>query len=149
MIEGKVVTIPFDRYAMPRFKVSLKHKAVPYNTCGSGTLSMLTGVNPQSIDECRPWGQAHWSSHAMKNHLRCHGWKVVPITINAVGNVDWERFPLNDNHLLLLNLHMNLTEASWLVAHKGLVYHNFGVVPFTGLYLVNKPIQECFLLHKG
>jgi hypothetical protein len=110
---------------------------------------MITGKNPQVIEDCLPRGQRHWTTNAVKNYLRAHRWKVTPLTVKAVTNVSiWTNFPLNDSHLLLLALWMDAEDQSWLVAHGGQIYHNFEVEPFTGLYLVNKPVAEAYLLHK-
>jgi hypothetical protein len=149
MVIGKKVKIPFDRYAMPRFDVSMKHQSIPYRSCGSGMLSMVTGGHPQVIEKRLPQGQEHWTTTAVKNYLRAHGWQITTLTIKAVTNVEWTRFPLNDDHLLLLALQMDLEDQSWLLAHKGLIYHNFEVEKFTGMYLLNKPVAEAYLLHKA
>jgi hypothetical protein len=149
MVVGKKVKIPFNRYAMPRFEVSMRHENIPYRTCGSGVLSMVTGANPQVIEKRLPKGQEHWTTHAVKRYLRHRRWHVTTLTIRAVTNVEWTRFPLNDDHLLLLALQMDLEDQSWLVAHKGLIYHNFEVEKFTGMYLLNKPVAEAYLLHRA
>jgi len=146
MVLGKIEKVNWFGLEMPDFKVSLKHRRLSYSTCGSSALSMITGENPQAIEKVLK--TRHWGTVAFKNFLKKWGFQIQNITVNSVTNVYWERTPLNKEHLIVLNCHMDTRQASWLVTHKGKLYHNFETQPFYGLFLINKPIQDCFLVYK-
>ena len=148
MVIGKPKKVNWHNFASPNFKPSTRHAGYYFNTCGSSLLSTIVDLPPNLIEKKLPKRTQHWSATAIKNYLKRAGWGAVDITVNSVTNGHWEEFPIRDEHIVVLALHMDAKEASWLLAHKGRLYHNFGEEPFTGTYLLNKPIQECFIVHR-
>jgi hypothetical protein len=145
MVLGKLKKVNWSAFSSPDFNPNV-YGGHNFRTCGSSLLSMITNT-PSAIVE-KKLRTRHWSATAIKNYLKSKGWAAVEITVNSVTNGHWEDFPISEDHIVVLSLHMDAKEASWLLAHKGRLYHNFNEEPFTGTYLLNKPIQECFIVYR-
>lgn len=125
-----------------------------YKTCGTGALSLLTGISPVTIETKLPPSQKHWSDKALTDFLKRKRFQVVPVSKYGVTNIDpdgndWEEFPLNENHVLVCNLLMCRNEASWWVITRNRTFHNFEEGNLNPLTFINKPSQSMYLVtHK-
>lgn len=123
-----------------------------FATCGSGALSLLTGLPPTKVESHLPKTRKHWSQRAAINFLRSKGFLVQEISRYSVTNLDptdpyeWRTLPVNSHHVLLCDLLMCRDEGSWWVVHNNFSYHNFEVNELHPLLFCNKPSQSIYLV---
>jgi len=125
-----------------------------YNTCGTGALSVLTGISPSSIDKHIPKSnkEQHWSDKSIVKFLKDRHYTVVQISKCGITNLnpdfEWREMPLNKNHVLLCGLLMCKNEGSWWVINNNHSFHNFDVQPLDPLLFCNKPSDNIYLISK-
>lgn len=152
MNPGKIEDIQWSKYHVydfsPEVKVSLYNHyktRTQWKTCGTPILAILTGLSFRTIESHKP--NKHWTDSSITKFLRNNGFDVVEVTRNNVTNVYWEQFPINERHVILLNIEMDAHEASWFLLHDNILYHNLYKMPFNGYFFLNKPIQSAFILN--
>jgi len=147
MIRGTPKYIFWEQYLSPRFRVKTL-RSHNWSSCGSATLALVTGIAPGIIQKAAPGRKGHWSTRAVKNFLRTHGYTVFDVTKSSVTNCDWPYNPLQSGHLLLINSEVDSREASWFLTHNGELWHNdYRDYDFTPLFFLNKPTQDVLLVH--
>jgi hypothetical protein len=117
--------------------------------CGANTLSLLTGVPPAFIQNTNKKNPNHWKDSFMVNFLRKRGFKVLSLTkCEATNNVNgiYVSDSINNRHVLLLSQLMSKNTASWTVVHNELLYHNFEIISFKGLNLINSPSLTVYVV---
>lgn len=146
MINGKVKEIAWNKYTSPNFEVS-KIKSNRWSSCGSPIISLITGVDPMYVERCCPNSKRGWSTRALTGYLTKKHYTVIQVTKNSVNNVYWQHYPLNPNHLLVINSSVDLKEASWFLLHKEQLWHNdYRQKFFNSLFFLNKPTQDVLLV---
>jgi len=142
----KFATSP-ESYECPLFAPYI-YRSHDWNSCGSPIIAMVTGEHPATVERHKPTNQRHWSNTALVKYLRKKKINVEEVTVQGVTQTYWESYPLNDNHILVANLHLDSKEASWFLIHKGVIWHNQYEVqgPSKLLFFVNKPPQNVFLV---
>ena len=109
--------------------------------CGACALALLTGETPEVI--ARKNNSPHYSDEFMLRFLRARGFSVLPLTWC---NLSASKLRINNEHVLLLCQLFTKNEATWLVMHNELCYHNFEVYTPTILSLLNKPVLSAYLV---
>lgn len=146
--------IDWEAWQMPGWRPRLTFADLLYGwrTCGSATLSLITGLSPVEIERRLPRSQRHWSTGAAAAFLRKNGWKTAllnPRSISdSLSSFHWDDQTLNNNHLLLMNCMTSRFEASWFLFENGKVWHNFSVESTGPLFLLRRPLQDAVLLRK-
>lgn len=113
--------------------------------CGATALSLLTGRNPLHIKK-----KKDWTHEFMTWTLRRAGFKVQKLTKRGLTNKRHIRYPVTELHVVLASLRLIKGEASWVVLHNGMMYHNFDVTSFKGYELINHPMVTAYLIkHKS
>jgi hypothetical protein len=118
-----------------------------WTTCGTPILAILTGLSFKYIEKQKP--NKHWTDRSITQFLKNRGFDIVELTKNNVTNVYWEQFPINERHVILLNIEMDALEASWFLLHDNILYHNLYKMSFNSYFFLNKPIQSAFILNHG
>ena len=132
-------------------KLSIRKNCKPFlhskdwHTCGTAALTMLTGLDPKVIEK------GHVPSilerdgldyAAVRKILTKHGYSIYPITKSGI-----RKFPrLRSDHCLLIDGIIDPEENSWLVMHKGTLWHNFHVERVDPLYFFNNPTECVYLV---
>ena len=123
-----------------------------YETCGTGAISLITGLTPKYIEKHIPKSQKHWSDLGICKFLNKRGYKTAQLTKNLVTSIksyfSYSYLPwrITNNHCLLLNSLVCENEASYFVAHKGILYHNFHETELNPLFWINRPTQTAFVV---
>jgi hypothetical protein len=141
--------IPFHSYAAPNFSLPSSFKR-HLDTCWAHALFNLTG----KYHKDDRYGFALPDSQ-MIAFLRRHHIVVRPLTVcntlscstNNVAN------NLRNHHVILAKQLMfgnkEYMEASWIILHNGILYHNSDAKPPHPLEFLNRPIIKAWLLcHK-
>jgi hypothetical protein len=152
MNPGKIEQIDWQKFHVydfyPETKVSLYNhykNRTCWTTCGTPILAILTGLSFKYIER-QKFGK-HWTDRSIVKFLRARNFEIVELTRNNVTNVYWETFPINEHHVILLNIEMDAREASWFLLHDDVLYHNLYKMPFNSYFFLNKPIQSAFILN--
>ena len=126
-----------------------------YDTCGTGAISLITGLHPKFIEKQLPKPRKHWTDSSICRFLNKRGYKTIPLTKNLVTSMSNESpyaelfYIVTQYHCLLLNSLVCQDEASFFVLHNGHVYHNFKKDYIDPLFLINRPTQTAFIVcHK-
>jgi hypothetical protein len=122
-----------------------------YNTCGTGAISLLTGLMPKHVERNLPKSNQHWTDFSILKFLKARKFRIASVSKNGITNLsprgdEFETMPLNENHVLLCCLLMCRNEASWFVINNGYIFHNFTRSLMTPLYLLNKPSQSSYVV---
>ena len=120
--------------------------------CGANALALLTGINPHKIVNSNRKNSNDWKDSFMVNFLKKRGFKVKPVTKCDVTLGDGMYTPnhITDRHVLLISQLMSKNEASWMVGHNQLWYHNFQTSSYKGITHINAPILTCYAVsHKN
>ena len=151
---AKAGYIDFPKYRVPRF-APLSSNTYGWRTCGSASLSVLTGKKARDIEKSLPKNQVHWSDAAVCKYLRARGFYVRQITkqslynhrkvVKRMTNAYWIN-PLEDI-VILANLAVD-EQASWFVVHNNTIWHNFDRENFSLASLLSYPSQSLFLVWK-
>ena len=125
-----------------------------YKTCGTGALSLLTGIKMQTVERQLPKSAEDWSDLAITQFLKKRHFGVIQLSKFGVTNLnpksEWTNMPINSNHVLLCGLWMCRGEGSWWVIHNNFSYHNFQIEALNPLLLYNKPSMNTYLItHKS
>lgn len=150
MKDGSIKITLFDDLRSPR--LNLKEPKLSYqyhdlSNCGTAALSLLTGLSPNFVQsKCTYPGKDGWAVSKMVQFLKQRNFKVIEVTKNSVTNVYWENRPIRTDHCLLVISHMNTTEASALVMHKGVTWHNLRTEDMDDLFFINKPTQNVYIV---
>ena len=151
MLKGSLNSpyIWWKQYEAPKFQPYLSNDN-KWKTCGSATLSLVTGKSPSKIDKDLPKTQKHWSTLAFKKYLVKKGYTVIEVTKRNITNTNAYAFPLTSNHIIALNLEMDSDPndgASWFLLHDNILYHNTEPeYNFNALYFLNKPPQNVLVI---
>jgi hypothetical protein len=109
--------------------------------CGAGALALLTGIVPEVI--AKKNGSTHYSDDFMLRFLRAHGFSTLQLTWC---NVSVGESKIGNEHVLLLSQLFAKNEATWVVMHNELCYHNFDVYSATTLSFLNRPLLSAYLV---
>jgi hypothetical protein len=112
--------------------------------CGATALGLLTGIPTEKI-ATKKRGD-HYSDNFMLRFLRRHGFRTLELTSS---NVSPDRSKIGDTHVLLLSQYWSsrLNEATWIVLHDQICYHNFDLYSLESLSFLRKPLLSAFLIH--
>lgn len=113
--------------------------------CGATALSLLTGKHPWDIQDLNK-RREHYSDRFMLKYLKDHRFDIQPITQKGVTNYRYVCYPITKEHVLLVSQLMAKREATWIVYHRGIGYHNFVPGSTELLDFVNKPILTAYIL---
>lgn len=133
-------------------KLQKKHCLDEYKTCGTGAISLLTGLHPKYIEQKLPTGRKHWSDTSLCRFLQKRGYKTTQLTKRLVTSFSskciyiYLPYNIKENHCLLLNSLVCENEASFFVIHKNSIYHNFAKYDVSPLFWVNRPTQSIFIV---
>lgn len=111
------------------------------NGCGANTLALLTGENPDSLPPRDDWG-----SRFMLRFLAQRGFVIAKLTAQNLTNRSELAYPIRNRHVILALIRLVKNEASWVVIHNGILYHNFEVSTFRPYELINHPAVSSYLL---
>ena len=138
------------------FKISIKRgqNFSSLRSCASAALSTITGIDETQIarhfrkpaDQSKVWGL---TTQQMRNFLETRGFLTTEISQADVINTDWSRFPINDRHLVLMNVRMDRQDNSAYVMHGGYLWHNYQkfATKKYPLFFLNKPTQDVVIVH--
>lgn len=111
--------------------------------CGATALGLLSGINPNTIrDQNR--GRTHYSDRFMVQFLRKHKFTVQPVTHRGITSHKDNVYPIGRRHVVLTSQRFHRNEASWLVMHRNIIYHNFEIGGGDMLDLINKPTLSVY-----
>ena len=79
----------------------------------------------------------------MVRFLRARGFSVLQLTWC---NLSASEGKINHSHVVLLSQLFTQNEATWLVMHNELCYHNFDIYTPSTLSLLNKPVLSAYLV---
>lgn len=134
----------------------VKFRYVTYKTCGTGALTLLTGIHPAKVEKYLPaTPHGHWTDLSMLKFLRNRHFKVATVSKYGVTDLsaegtDFERMPVKSSHILLCNLLTCREEASWFVINGNYSFHNLDMKELDPLLFVNKPSQSTYIVsHKN
>jgi len=149
MITGSLYSpsIRWEEYLCPKFKPYLndQHK---WKSCGSATLSLITRQKAHLIEKKLPKSQRHWSTLAFKRYLLSQGYTTIEVTKRNITNTYWKHYPLQPNHIVVMNIQLNTLEASWYVLYQNTLYHNMDEEEdFDSLFFLNKPPQNVIVVY--
>ncbi len=147
MINGSIKKIRWDSYSSPYLKIKSRTNNHDWNTCGSATLSLITGLAPGFIEKSLPKTVKHWSTLTMNKYLNSLGFTTITVSKNSIVNTEWTNYPLTPKHCLLLNVRCDLKENSWYVLHDNVLWHNlYRDENFNPMFFLNKPTQDVTLV---
>ena len=113
--------------------------------CGATALSLITGDHPwdiQDLNKKRP----HYADRFMVKYLKNKGFTVTPITQKSVTSCRSDQYPVTSNHVILISQLMIKREATWVVYHRNIGYHNYVPGSHLALDFVNKPILTSYII---
>lgn len=125
-----------------------------YNTgCGSTLLGMLAGKSPLEIAMKNKYKE-DYSFHFILSYLKKHNFKILEITLDKLsrGKTEYTAFgeKLNDRCVILSCLHLTKKQASYVVCHGGILYHNLEMTKLNPLDFLNwKPIRSFVIWKKS
>lgn len=131
--------INFKAFQVTKFQPHIWH--VGGCGCGANTLALLTGKNPKTI-RTRP----DWTNEYMVWALRRSGFKIAMLTKRGLTNQTYLTHPIARDHVVLASIRIIKGEASWVVIHNHMMYHNFDLTAFDGYELINHPIVTAYLI---
>lgn len=141
----------WSEFLADKFKPHISERT--FDTCGSGALSLLTGIAPDKIDKSRPRGSIHWFYRTMYKFLRSKGYRVREITRCDMTKGFLPLRRIQPEHVVLLVLDLcqdmdspSIPEASYFVVHRGRVWHNFEAEKLSPLLFLNHPIFRAALV---
>lgn len=164
MIDGSYYKrrISWNQFESPKAAAILqatrdKYHGVTYKTCGTGALSLLTGIHPATVEKRMPKNSEYdyWTDLSMLKFLKSRHFHVATLSKFGVTDLspqgsEFERMPVKQSHVLLCRLLMCREEASWFVINGGYSYHNLVMTELDPLLFVNKPSQATYLVsHKN
>lgn len=149
MKEGKRKEVKFNELQSPRLVLNPKHKS-QYETicnCGTAALSIMTGLSVNYLQKlCK--NRSYWYIEDMLKLLRKRKYKVVEVTRkNVLYNREWYHDRVNSQHCVLMFLKMDEKEYSAFVMHRNVTWHNFRQEVVDSLYMLNRPIEEVYIIH--
>lgn len=82
----------------------------------------------------------------MLTHLKSKGFKVERITPDNITQLGTVETPIVGEHVLLLLCKLIKGQASWMVTHGGMLFHNFEITGITQYEFINHPILEAYVV---
>lgn len=143
--------IDFSTYKSPKFKFNFDWKGLFFSYgCGANAISSITGETLRDIAEANHF-QKHYSDRFMVNYLKKSGHTVIPLTLCAMTQGHTDHILIKNKisryHVLLISQLFLENEASWIVAHKGKLVHNFDKHFLYPLEFINRPILTAYVVH--
>jgi hypothetical protein len=136
-----------SRFLVGRFTPNLYNGWIK-SGCGANTLALLTGVHPHKISNSNKEDQRDWKDRFMVRFLMERSFRVMKVDIkNLVMSNEYLSTPLQDEHVVMASHRLGRKEASWIVIHGGLFYHNFCIHKLGGLELINHPILTAYVVN--
>lgn len=114
--------------------------------CGACALSTITGIHPLHYTHLNR-NKKHFSDRFMKQQLHKLQYEVIPIKQKWVVSSECTDFPLSREHVLLVSQLMQKREATWMVYHQNIQYHNFVAGGVDTLDFLNKPVLTAYAIH--
>lgn len=132
--------VDFARYATSCFTPFLFYdREHALSGCGASALGLLTGLPPANFAA----KDTHYSDGFMLRCLRRHGFLVLRLT---QCNLTQTTAGVNSGHVLLLSQLFRENEATWIVLHNSICYHNFDAYSLEALTFINKPLLSAYAL---
>jgi hypothetical protein len=132
--------VDFASYAAPCFTPFLFSNADHRMAgCGASALGLLIGLPPANF--AAP--DKNYSDELMLRRLRRHGFRVLRLT---QCNLSQTAAGINAKHVLLVSQLFRENEATWVVVHNGICYHNFEVYSLEVLSFLNKPLLSAYVV---
>ncbi len=125
-----------------------KHTQEDYKTCGSGALSLITGIHVKKVEKDCPNTKKGWFTTRAIKFLRDKGYTVVELSKHNVLNTlgCWN---ITQEHCLIINACVDKVDNSMFVIHKDRIWHNFQESAIEPLFFINNPTQDVLLVfHK-
>lgn len=111
--------------------------------CGATALALLTGIHPAFIPRPR---KGDWTERIVTKYLKDKDFRVLRMTLNNITPKNELLHPVGRTHVSLLRLKFMKNEASWIVVHNSMVFHNFEITELEAYEFINHPILAGFLL---
>ena len=114
--------------------------------CGATALSLITGEHPFDARDLNKRCN-HYPDRFMLKYLKDRSYTVIPITERGVTSCDSDNYPITSSHIILASQLMIKHEASWVVYHRNIGYHNFIPGNIMSLDFINKPILTAYIIY--
>lgn len=136
--------VDFDAFEVSKFTphIFCYHMDMTYG-CGASALSLLTGIHPSKF-KAPPRGD--WKDHIVLSILNANKFKTARLTMRGVTNFDWTSYPIGRQHVVLAKIKLIKYNASWVVIHSGIIFHNFELAPLKPLEFINHPVMAAYLV---
>ena len=134
--------LDFDSFVTGKFVAHISTGASLLAGCGATALSLLTGNGALRIGVRKK----DWDSGYMARYLRRRGFSVARLTLRNLTNFGSMENPIMRGHVILARIKVTRGEASWVVIHNGMVYHNFEITELKPYSMLNHPVMEAFLV---
>jgi len=148
VIKGKYTKKPVDYKELRAFLFTPHlYDRVLYGTagCGATALALLTGNHPWDIQDQNK-RKAHYSDRFMIKYLNDHQFKTIPLSQKGLNSNTVVTYPVSSDHVLLVSQLMAKREATWVIYHRNLSYHNFETGATDKLDFLNKPILTAYIV---
>jgi len=123
-----------------------KYTGKDFKTCGSGALSLVTGINVKTVEKGCPNIKTGWYTSRAIKFLRSHGYTVRELTKSTVLN-QYGLWNITEQHCLIVNSHVDKADNSMFVIHNGNIWHNFNCERMDPLFFVNHPFQDVLIVY--
>ena len=135
-----VKKVDFDAFKVDKFVPHLFSGIYRMSGCGASALSLMTGEVPLSMN------REDWPSRFMAKHLRKRGFRVQKLTVCNLTSEAYVDHPITRSHVVLARIKLIKGEASWVVLHDGMSYHNFEITQMRVYEMIDHPVLEAFLV---
>ena len=149
MKKGKIEKIDWNKYKAPDLNLRLPNKKdLDCISCGSISLSILTGLSPKFIEKYCPNPKHGWYTSRIKKFLLSRGYTVLDVTKRNVTNTVFFNYPVTSEHCLLLLMKVDKDDYSTFIAHKNSLWHNFDdwSEDYNPLLFINKPVEDVMVI---
>jgi hypothetical protein len=134
--------LDFDSFVSDKFVAHISTGSDILAGCGATALSLLTGDRALHIGIRK----RDWDSGYMARYLRRRGFRVARLTLRNLTNFGTVESPITRGHVVLARIKFLRGEASWIIIHNGMVYHNFEITELKPYSMLNHPVMEAFLV---
>ena len=124
------------------------------STCGSAALAMIVDDDPEKIERFAgcSWGKPFGIPDAQRV-LKKYGFESHPFygpqsLVNLGREAYWASDELTHDNLILFTADTTKEDASWFVAHAGVIYHNGRSFSNSPLFGLTNPLIDLLLVRR-